>query len=206
MAIDDLLDEHEQGERVRTWLRRNGPALVVGVALGLGAIFGWRWWQDQQYQQRIAHGDRYQDLVEAIEADDLDAAATQAAALEGTLYRTLAALKLARAQYDAGRADAAVATLQGVRGVDPSMDAVVDARLARLLIDTGKAQEAIDLLAGDESANAIEMRGDAQLALGRRDEAVESYRAALAALDEDAMQRGLLELKLSSAGAAPAGG
>jgi predicted negative regulator of RcsB-dependent stress response len=206
MAIDDLLDEHEQGERVRTWLRRNGPALVVGVALGLGAIFGWRWWQDQQYQQRIAHGDRYQDLVEAIEADDLDAAATQAAALEGTLYRTLAALKLARAQYDAGRADAAVATLQGVRGVDPSMDAVVDARLARLLIDTGKAQEAIDLLAGDDSANASEMRGDAQLALGRRDEAAESYRAALAALDEDAMQRGLLELKLSSAGAAPAGG
>ena len=27
MAIDDLLDEHEQGERVRTWLRQNGAWL-----------------------------------------------------------------------------------------------------------------------------------------------------------------------------------
>jgi predicted negative regulator of RcsB-dependent stress response len=206
MAIDDLLDEHEQGERVRTWLRRNGPALVVGVALGLGAIFGWRWWQEQQYQQRIAHGDSYQDVVEAIESNDLEAAAARAGALEGTLYPTLAALKLARAQYDAGHADDAIATLRGVRGREPTLAAVVDARLARLLIDTGKAQEAITLLEGDSSAQASEMRGDAQLALGQRDAAAESYRAALAALDEDAMQRGLLELKLSSAGAPPAEG
>lgn len=44
MAIDDLLDEHEQGERVRTWLRDNAAGLIGGLALGLLLIWGWRWW------------------------------------------------------------------------------------------------------------------------------------------------------------------
>ena len=37
MAIDDLLDEHEQSERVRGWLRNNGSNGVPGgcsIAVG----------------------------------------------------------------------------------------------------------------------------------------------------------------------------
>ena len=42
MAIDDLLvDEHEQSERVRNWLRNNGIGIIAGIALvvvaGVGA-------------------------------------------------------------------------------------------------------------------------------------------------------------------------
>lgn len=206
MAIDDLLDEHEQGERVRAWLRNNGLALVVGVVLGLGAIFGWRWWQDHQYRERVAQGDGYQAVVQAVEAGDLEAATRGAGDLQGPLYPTLAALRIARAQHDAGQRDAAIETLRAVRGRSADLAGVVDGRLARLLIDVGKPQEALDLLAGAESATAHELRGDALLAMGRREDAAASYRDALAALDADAMQRGLLELKLSSAGAAPAGG
>ena len=33
MAIDDLLDEHEQSERVRTWLRDNAGGLVGGQVM-----------------------------------------------------------------------------------------------------------------------------------------------------------------------------
>ena len=42
MAIDDLLDEHEQGERVRTWLRKNALGILGGLARGIAAIYGWR--------------------------------------------------------------------------------------------------------------------------------------------------------------------
>ena len=48
MAIDDLLDEHEQSERVRSWLRSNAAGLIGGVGLGLAGIAGWHWWQGQQ--------------------------------------------------------------------------------------------------------------------------------------------------------------
>ena len=32
--VDHLLDEHEQSERVRGWLRQNGAGLFAGVVLG----------------------------------------------------------------------------------------------------------------------------------------------------------------------------
>ena len=35
MAIDDLLNEHEQSERVRGWIRSNAIGLIGGVGLGL---------------------------------------------------------------------------------------------------------------------------------------------------------------------------
>ena len=41
MADDIFLTPEEQDERARQWLKDNGPALIVGVVLGIGAIFGW---------------------------------------------------------------------------------------------------------------------------------------------------------------------
>jgi predicted negative regulator of RcsB-dependent stress response len=204
MAIDDLLDEHEQGERVRDWLRRNGVAIVVGISLGLGAIFGWRWWQQHQLEQAAAEGGRYQAAVQAIEAGDLDAAAAQAAGLRGEPYDALLALHLARAQHDAGRRDEAIATLASARVRDPALARVVDLRRARLLVDAGRAQEALDLLAGQSHAGAHEVRGDALAALGRREDAREAYRQALVLIDSGSPQRGLVELKLSAVGGIPA--
>ena len=54
MAIDDLLDEHEQSEKVRTWLQKNALGLIGGVALGLGLIGGWQWWQKRTQEQGFA--------------------------------------------------------------------------------------------------------------------------------------------------------
>ena len=48
MAIDELLNEHEQSEQVRNWLRGNAVGLIGGVALGLAVIAGWNWWQGQR--------------------------------------------------------------------------------------------------------------------------------------------------------------
>lgn len=203
MAIDDLPDEHEQGELVRDWLRRNGAAMVVGILLGLGAIFGWRWWQQHQIEQGAEAGNRYQATVQAIEAGDLDAAAQQAGTLEGELYPALVALHLAKAQHDAGRRDEAIATLEGASTSDPALARVVQLRLARLLIDADRAQEALDLVDEAAHAGAHEVRGDAFAALGRNEDAREAYRQALVLIDVGSPQRGLVELKLSAVGGIP---
>jgi predicted negative regulator of RcsB-dependent stress response len=203
MAIDDLLDEHEQGERVRDWVRRNGAGLVGGVVLGLALIGGWKWWEARAHQQRVLAGEAYQATLEKIASGDLDAAAKHAAALDGGIYAALAALDLAKAQVDAEDRDAAIATLRGVAAVDPALARIVDQRLARLLIDAGSAGDALQML-GEDDPLSLEIRGDAQVALGKPDLARKEYEAALTRLDVAAPQRRLLEIKLTDVGGVPA--
>ncbi|OLG30085.1 tetratricopeptide repeat protein, partial [Xanthomonas oryzae] len=75
MAIDDLLDEHEQGERVRSWLRNNGAGLVGGVLVGLVLILGWQWWQKYTNTELVEANTRYEAVVKSIQAKNLDKAA-----------------------------------------------------------------------------------------------------------------------------------
>ena len=112
-------------------------------------------------------------------------------------------LQLAKAQLDAGDRDAAIATLQSVQGTEPGLAAVVQQRLARLLIDAGRGEEALTLLADARDAVTLEARGDAHFALEQLVQARDDYTAALRHLDSAAPQRGLLELKLSEVGGTP---
>ncbi len=203
MALDELLDEHEQSEKVRNWLKQNSLGLVGGLALGLALIGGGKWWMQQQHQKRVAIGESYRSTLDAIGAGDIDKAKAQAASLADTPYAALAALDLAKAQLDAGKTDEAIATLRAAGSEDPGLSALIRQRLARLLIEAGKGEEALGLLAGIDDATSIETRGDARFALGKTEEARKDYEEALRKLDVAAPQRQLLELKLTQAGGAP---
>lgn len=200
MAIDDLLDEHEQGERVRAWLRRNGVAVLIGIVLGLAVIGGWQWWQQRRLDTVKQAGASYEALLGAVEARDVAKAKTEAAALQGTAYAVLGALELAKVQVDAGQLDAAIATLHAARSEAGDLTALLEGRLARLLTASGKHAEAIGLLSAATDGGALETRGDAELAAGKPDAARDSYRKALEQADEGSPRRRLLELKLSEVG------
>ena len=206
MAIDDLLDEHEQSERVRSWLRANATGLLGGIVLGLGLIGGWQWWQKRHDASLQSASDRYQAAVVATAGGDLAKAKTAVAAVAGNqTLSTLASLRLADAQVEGGQRDAAIATLRGISTADPAMKDVVDTRLARLLVDAGKPADALALLGNKpQSAAAIEARGDALAALDRDADARTAYGDALAKLDVAAPQRRLVELKLTEVGGTPA--
>ncbi|MGO4222090.1 YfgM family protein [Lysobacter sp. TAF61] len=203
MAIDDLLDEHEQSERVLQWLRNNGAGLIGGIVLGLAAIGGWKWWEHRGEQTQLELSNQYQATLDAIKAKDKNAPA-KVKALADSTYHDLAALELARSQVDARQNDAAIATLRAIRSSDPAITDVVNQRLARLLIEAKQADAALKLLANASSAGAMEVRGDAQFALGQLEQARASYSQALAKLDVASQQRRVIELKLNQAGGAPA--
>lgn len=203
MALDELLDEHEQGEKVRNWLKDNSLGLVGGLALGLALIGGGKWWLQQAHAKRVATGETYKTAFDAATTGDIDKAKAQAASLAQTPYAALAALDLAKAQLDAGKRDDAIATLRGASSEDPGLSMLIRQRLARLLIDAGKGAEALTLLAGVDDAAAIEARGDAQFALGKVEDARKEYSEALRKLDVAAPQRYLIELKLTQAGGTP---
>jgi len=204
MAIDDLLDEHEQGEKVRTWLRENALGLIGGVVLGLALIGGWQWWQKQRHTAQVETGQRYDAGVNDIQAGKLQAAKSGLAKLPAGAYATLGALSLAKAQMAAGHRDDAIATLRASHPTDSALAAITAQRLALLLIDAGKADEALKQLpAEDTDAQTLELRGDAHYALGHLEQARAAYAQALTTMDATAPARRLVELKLSEVGGTP---
>lgn len=196
------IDEHEQSERVRTWIRKNGAGIVGGVVIGIAVIGGWQWWQKEQVGQLAQANARYDAVTRSLRSKDLDEAAKEVAALEAgkaSIYADLAALELAKAQVEAGKNDDAIATLRGLK-TEGDFKLLIDQRIARLLIETGKADEALSLLADAQDSASLEIRGDALIAQDKRDEARELYTKSLAALDVAAPQRRLVETKLMDAG------
>ena len=207
MAIDELLNEHEQSEQVRNWLRNNALGLIGGVGLGLAVIAGWQWWQGQRTQGGMQASASYTQASEAFTAGKIpqDKGQGVIAGLEkdNPTLGTLAALQLTKAQVDAGKRDDAIATLRKLGNVDADLRPVVQQRLARLLIDAGKGKDALALLDDERNAAMLDARGDAQFALGDKAKAQEAYRKALALVDVADPQHRLIAMKLIEAGGTP---
>ena len=209
----DQIDEYEQGERVRSWLRNNGSSLIGGVAIGLAALGGWQWWQGQQAQKLVDAAAEYQVFSKAVEAKDDAKAGAHAASLAQAFpkspYPVLAALRRAEMLHTEGKDDEALKLLDAAKDskADPVLVELAQLRAARLLASTGKHEDALKRLdaIGDSSfpAVAAEIRGDAEMALGRRDAARASYEKALASLDIAAPTRPMVEMKLTDAGGSP---
>lgn len=197
MAIDDLLDEHEQGERVRAWLRANALSLIGGVGLGLAAIYGWNWWGEQRLAQSQQAHAAYEAALKQAESG-ADGAHSALAGQEGA-YATLAALRVAKVQVDAGKLDEAAATLRGIKA-DAELAGVVQQRLSQVLAASGKADEALKLLEGHTDSASLELRGDALVVAGKAEQAREEYTKALAGLDVASPARRRVELKLQDVG------
>ncbi|MEN1929369.1 tetratricopeptide repeat protein [Luteimonas sp. MJ250] len=207
MAVDELLDEHEQGERVREWIRQNAFGVIAGIAVALALVYGYGKWQDHLLAQRVASGDAYAAISDSIAAGELDKARTLAegAGLDDGVYGTLVALELAAAQVGAGDGEAAIKTLSDIGDPEPALAPVVARRRAVLLVDAGRIDEALAALGDADDAGSLEVRGDAEYAAGRMEQAREAYLAALTRLDEAAVsQRQLLEIKLIDVGGTPA--
>lgn len=210
----ELLDEHEQGEVVRKWLRENTMSIVIGVALGLVLIFGWQQWKAHRARQEAEAAAQYQALSDAAKAHHDEDVGKIADALRkdfaDTTYAVLAALQQADAASAKGDLAAAQSALDWAsqHAQLPSLKALVTVRLARVKLAQGDADGAIKLLDGvpqdDYSALAGEVRGDALVKLGRADAARSAYEGALAHLDPQAPNRGIVQMKLDELAVAPA--
>lgn len=210
----DQTDEYEQGERVRAWLRNNGSSLIGGVALGLACLAGWQWWQGQQAQGKVDAASEYRAFSKAMDAKEDDKAQAHATVLQRdhgkSPYPALAALRQAERLHAQAKDEDAVKALDAASqhaSVDPALAELARLRAARLLVGMGKHEEALKRLDAVKAtafpAVAAEIRGDAEMALGRRDAARAAYTQALASLDVGAPTRQMVEMKLTDAGGSP---
>jgi predicted negative regulator of RcsB-dependent stress response len=211
---DDYLSDQEQEEALRNWWRENWRWIIGGVALGLAMLVGWRYWEVHRDQQATAAAKLYADLQSALSKQDLNAAAGVLATLSGShdasAYAQQGRLLLAKSQVDGGKVEEAIGLLQDVieKSKDEGLVQIARLRMARLLIQQGKFDDALKILkpesAGEFAAQVREIRGDALFAKNDRDGARAEYAAALAANANAQVDRTLLELKMQEVGEAPA--
>lgn len=188
MAVE-LYDEHEQSERVRSWMRENGVSVLMGVVLALAGIFGWRQWQDYQSNQALLANEYYAAVQREVDAGNIDAAAQQFATLREAVgehgYVALAGLLIAGEHGARGELDEAVAIYEELRqgtGWD-ALQPVLRIRHAQLEVARGQAESALALLEGNGAPGFeglwLELRGDALHDLGRHAEAADAYASAV---------------------------
>ena len=103
-------------------------------------------------------------------------------------------------QHDGGAVDP-IELAEVVGGVGPVGVAV--AERVEIVGTATSFEDALALVADATASSALEARGDAEVALGRREAAQAAYLQAIEALDADAPQRQLLEIKLVAAGGTP---
>lgn len=204
----EVLDEHEQGELVRKWVRANAMSIIIGITIGLLLIFGFQQWKARQLRSQGEASTTYTSFVEAVNADKADQVETLAATLRKDFpkspYAVLAALRQAEIAATKGDLEAAAGHLAwaDTAAEDPSMKSLIALRMARVELARDKADAALAQLdrvaKSDYQAMASEMRGDVLLKLGRQDDARSAYEEALTHMQDMSPERNLLEMKLGN--------
>lgn len=210
MAFDDL-DEHEQGELARKWLRENAVSIAVGVLLGIVLIFGWQQWKARQSRQSLEAASQFQALNDAVEAKREDDVGKIAEALRkdypNSAYAVFAAMYQADLASKKNDLAAATAALEWARqnAAVGGLKALASLRLAQIKLAQNDANGALASLDGIEKGEygglGNEIRGDALVKLGRLDDARNAYQSALTNLDPQAPNRNYVQMKLDDLGA-----
>ncbi len=93
--------EEQQAEAIKRFFRENGLSLALGVIVGLGGLYGWKAYNQNQITTAEQASDAYTKLVES----DSVLASADAFITENkdTQYATLAAFVAAKEAVDANK-------------------------------------------------------------------------------------------------------
>ena len=208
----EVYDAHEQGEIVKKWLSENGSAIVMGLVIAFGGLFGFKQWQSWQVNNRQQASAEFEIMGELLAAQQMDAAMANFQVLQDDYpkspYTSMAALKFAQARIEVNQPDLAIGLYEFVmeNGYPKAITVVARERLARVLLDQGEPGQALTVLQGVVDITGFEsryaeVRGDIHFDQGRMAEAEAAYLEALDLLEDGAGDRGKLVMKLESMGA-----
>jgi len=209
MAVE-LYDDHEQGERVRSWISEYGASIAMGLVLAFGGIFGFRYWQEQQTAASLLAADYYAVIRDEVEAGRLEFAEEQFQAMQeavgDTPYSGLASLIMAGAYVEEGRLEPAADLYREILDNSDltSVHPMTTGRLARVLHAQGDHGAALELVSGQAPDGFVgawaEIRGDILLAQGELEQARVAYEEALDNQVGQGFGQSLLQIKLDATG------
>lgn len=213
MATHLDLEEQEQLDDLKAFWKKYGNVITWVLILALGGYAAWNGWNLYQRDQGGKAGSLYDEIDRAAQAGDADRATRIFADMKSRYPRATftqqAALLAAKTAADKGQLDSARTSLAWVAesAADNEYRTVARLRLAGLLLDEKKYDEALKLLDGVDAVEfaplAGDRRGDVLMAQGKTDDAKAAYQKAWAAMDAKVDYRRLIEAKLNVLGVQP---
>ncbi|MBE4367661.1 YfgM family protein [Vibrio parahaemolyticus] len=184
--------EEQQVEAIKDWWKENGKAVIIGAVVGLGGLFGWRYYQDTVIQASETASQSYTTAMNTLQEKGVDAQSDVQAFIESNEvkeYSVLAALQLAKAQVEAKDFAAALEQLKWAQSntKDAALFPLISYRIARIETEMGNfdaANTELGKVTDTAWAGRIaELRGDIALRQGDKDAAYAAYTEAQQAAD-----------------------
>ncbi|EGR3109338.1 hypothetical protein DNG97_12185 [Vibrio parahaemolyticus] len=184
--------EEQQVEAIKDWWKENGKAVIIGAVVGLGGLFGWRYYQDTVIQASETASQSYTTAMNTLQEKGVDAQSDVQAFIESNEvkeYSILAALQLAKAQVEAKDFTAALEQLKWAQSntKDAALSPLISYRIARIETEMGNfdaANTELGKVTDTAWAGRIaELRGDIALRQGDKDAAYAAYTEAQQAAD-----------------------
>lgn len=181
------IEEEQEINQLKDWWKENGKTIIVAFILGIGGMFGWRYWQAHQAEQIAQASAQYDALIYSAQQDEQAKKANIEQFVQAnskTAYAVFALLDEAKKATEKQDFAAAEANLNQAltQSQDEVLTSIVALRLSAVQFQLGQLDNALTTLnqVKGESFNARKaiLTGDIQVAKGDKVAAKNSFEQA----------------------------
>ena len=188
--MNEYETEEQQVEALKKWWKENGTSLIVGLFVGVSALFGWRYYVEQNNVHAVIASDMYMQVMQSVAIQSIDDKTIDIHnqlinEYSDTPYAALASLALAKAEYEKDSIESAVAQRElAIKHANDSVTKqIASLRLANIYLEQKKYDEAMSLLEmvhdAAYDAQYEELKGDVFSAKGEVTQARIAYDKAI---------------------------
>ena len=181
------IEEEQEINQLKDWWKENGKTIIIAFILGVGGMFGWRYWQAHQAEQIAQASAQYDALIYSAQQDEQAKKANIEQFVQAnskTAYAVFALLDEAKKATE--KQDFAAAEVNLNQALTQSQDevltSIVALRLSAVQFQLGQLDNALTTLnqVKGESFNARKaiLTGDIQVAKGDKVAAKNSFQQA----------------------------
>ncbi|SQH97069.1 YfgM family protein [Haemophilus haemolyticus] len=199
------IEEEQEINQLKDWWKENGKTIIVAFILGVGGMFGWRYWQAHQAEQIALASAQYDALIYSAEQDEQAKKANIEQFVQAnskTAYAVFALLDEAKKATEKQDFSAAEANLNQalMQSQDEVLTSIVALRLSAVQFQLGQLDNALTTLnqVKGESFNARKalLTGDIQVAKGDKVAAKNSFEQAQQSGSQ--LEQQMAKMKLNS--------
>ncbi len=181
------IEEEQEINQLKDWWKENGKTIIVAFILGVGGMFGWRYWQAHQAEQIAQASAQYDALIYSAQQDEQAKKANIEQFVQAnskTAYAVFALLDEAKKATEKQDFTAAEVNLNQAltQSQDEVLTSIVALRLSAVQFQLGQLDNALTTLnqVKGESFNARKaiLTGDIQIAKGDKVAAKNSFEQA----------------------------